>query len=208
MASLLFKTFMDKLRQNTGAAFQASVKKSRNWFRSQASNISAREVASAQWMASDKARKTPKKVITKGHYGRMMAFYYDPKWKKELPYYDRFPLIFPLQPAKNGFLGMNLHYLPYKERAMLMDALYNDKMINKVSEKERFVMTYKVLKAASVQNLYKPCIKHYLWKHVRSRFKIIEPAEWDFALFLPFEAFEKKSKTQVWRESLKIARGR
>ena len=51
-------------------------------------------------------------------FGRLNMFFYDPKFKKTLPYYDRFPLVFPFkrgftrQRAIEGgsFLGLNLHY--------------------------------------------------------------------------------------------------
>ena len=39
----------------------------------------------------------------------MYNFSYDPN-KKQLPYYDRFPLCIPVQPYTDGF-GMNLHYI-------------------------------------------------------------------------------------------------
>ena len=44
--------------------------------------------------------------------GKMYLFQYDAKHKKILPYWDRFPLIFPFDYAKDGFYGINLHYLP------------------------------------------------------------------------------------------------
>lgn len=36
--------------------------------------------------------------------GQMYMFYYDPKHKKTLPYYDRFPLIIMVGPAEGGFM--------------------------------------------------------------------------------------------------------
>ena len=44
-------------------------------------------------------------------YGVMNLFGYDPKLKATLPYYDTFPLIFPIDFAKGGFYGINFHYL-------------------------------------------------------------------------------------------------
>ena len=43
--------------------------------------------------------------------------------KTELPYYDRFPLCIPIQRAKGGFHGMNLHYLHPVIRAQFLDEL-------------------------------------------------------------------------------------
>src|SRR4051812_41636100 len=49
------------------------------------------------------------------HPGEMIFFMYDAKWKDKLPFFDRFPLIFPVEMYPNGFAGMNLHYLPNRE---------------------------------------------------------------------------------------------
>ena len=35
--------------------------------------------------------------------GNMYMYFYDPKYKDELPYYDRFPLTIMVEPAKGGF---------------------------------------------------------------------------------------------------------
>ena len=51
------------------------------------------------------------KATLRPKYGIMNLFGYDPKHKATLPYYDRFPLIMPLEAAKGGFYGLNFHYL-------------------------------------------------------------------------------------------------
>jgi hypothetical protein len=48
----------------------------------------------------------------------------------------------------------------------------------------------------------------YLNEHVKSRFIKIESAEWDIALFLPTERFQKSSKQTVWKDSRAEIRGR
>ena len=63
--------------------------------------------------------------------GGLYYFYYDPKTKAELPYYDRFPLVMPLKRDSDGFIGLNLHYLPLRYRINFMRkllplAIYND----------------------------------------------------------------------------------
>ena len=45
----------------------------------------------------------------KPFYGKLNMFFYDPKHKKTLPYYDTFPLVLPLETYNDGFLGLNLH---------------------------------------------------------------------------------------------------
>ena len=44
------------------------------------------------------------------------AYFYDPKTKQQMKYYDRFPLIMCVQMYNNG-LGLNFHYLPPMLRA-------------------------------------------------------------------------------------------
>ena len=50
-------------------------------------------------------------VTTKPKAGDMIMYFYDPKHKATLPYYDRFPLTIMVEPAEGGFYGLNLHYL-------------------------------------------------------------------------------------------------
>ena len=50
--------------------------------------------------------------------GMMLMFGYDPKWKKILPFYDKYPLCIIISPAPKGFMGLNLHYLPPELRSL------------------------------------------------------------------------------------------
>jgi hypothetical protein len=138
--------------------------------------------------------------------GNMYMFFYDPKHKDTLPYYDRFPLIFPINRAKGGFLGINFHYLPLPLRARLMDNLYEIANNEKYDESTKLSISYKVLIATTKFKEFKPTIKHYLTSHVRSRMLYVNPVEWDIALFLDTARFEKATKTKVWEDSRKIIR--
>ena len=51
---------------------------------------------------------------------------------------------------------------------------------------------------------FKPCYKHYLNSHVKSQFVRVPMPDWEIAIFLPTEQFEKVSKDSVWRYSRKI----
>ena len=94
-----------------------------------------------------------------------------------------------------------MHYLSYRLRARLMDALYETSNNKRYDETTRLRITYDLLKAATKYKEFKPTYKKYLNQHVRSRFVEIGATEWDIALFLPVERFEKASKTAVWRDS-------
>jgi hypothetical protein len=133
--------------------------------------------------------------------GMMYLFRYDPKGKKTLPYYDIFPLIFPVEKYSDGFLGINFHYLPPILRAKLMDAVYSTVTNNKYDKTTKIRLSYAILKGAAKYKAYKPIVKHYLYDHVRSPFLEITAVEWDIALFLPFERFQKATKETVWKDS-------
>ena len=138
--------------------------------------------------------------------GNMYMFLYDPKTKEQLPYYDRFPLVFPFDDVEGGFYGINLHYLPYKLRAQLMDALYELTSNSRYDESTKLRMSYQLLNRARKFRNFKPCVKRYLANRTQSQFVYIYPSEWDMALFLPTERFQKATKDKVWQESRKIAR--
>jgi hypothetical protein len=133
-------------------------------------------------------------------------FLYDPKGKKELPYYDRFPLVFPVDFETDGFYGLNMHYLPPVLRAKLYDSLLELKTKSEnenisAVELTRIRITYTLLKKAARFRFFKPCFKHYLYKQVRSPFIIVPEEEWNITMFLPSEQFKKATKEQVWKDS-------
>lgn len=174
----------------------ARSRRSKNWFREAAKNTSV----TPQKLLKE---HTPKLIpANRFEYGNMYLFNYDPKWKKELPYYDTWPLIFPIDPKPNGFLGINLHYLPLEARAKLMDKLYSIRTDNSYNEQTKLAISYSVLKSASKFKYFEPCVKWYLWDHVRSKFLWVESVEWDIALFLPLARFQKKSQEEVWKDSM------
>ena len=135
--------------------------------------------------------------------GAMYMYHYDPKFKEELPFYDTFPVVFPFRVEGDRFWALNLHYLDYRYRAILMDALYDITNNKKYDETTRLQMTYKLLLSSSKFKYFKPCVKQYLFSNVKSKLIYIYPSEWDIAAFMPVEKFQKQTKTQVWADSKK-----
>lgn len=173
----------------------------RKWFQAQAQQINT----NPSTLLSNKGGTT---FTTKIQLGQMYLFNYDPKFKQSLPYYDRFPLIFPFQRAPEGFLGINMHYLPHSYRAMLMDGLWDLASNDKMDETTRIQLSYEILSSASKYKYFKPCVKHYLNAHIRSRFLVVNAQQWDIALFLPLERFAKASTQQVFTDSIRKIKGR
>lgn len=172
----------------------ARTKEAREWYRNKARGINM--VDDNELMKSDHRRY--RSVVSPG---RMYMFYYDPKHKETLPYYDLFPLIYVVDVEGPYFTGINLHYLPPAYRAKLMDALYSLANNNRYDETTKLKLTYQLLKQTSRFRYFKPAFKKYLKNHVRSRFVAVAPVEWDVAIFLPTERFQKAPMTKVWTDS-------
>jgi hypothetical protein len=137
----------------------------------------------------------------KSFIGKMYFFFYDPKTKDSLPYYDRFPLVIPIERYSDGFLGLNLHYIHPKQRIILLDKLSDTATNKRFDEKTKLRLSYQYLASASTALQAMPCIKRYLFSHLTSRFLEIPADEWDIAALLPVEQFEKASKSKVYAES-------
>jgi len=138
--------------------------------------------------------------------GGLYYFYYDPKTKNELPYYDRFPLVMPLKRENDGFIGLNFHYLPLRYRINFMRKLLPLALYNDEDEIKRIRITYPILDSSSRYREFRPCIKKYLYSHVKSRILAVEPQEWDVALYLPIQQFKKQPVKTVWQESVEQIR--
>ena len=128
------------------------------------------------------------KITGRVNFGALNMFIYDPKLKNKLPYYDTFPLVLPLERYRDGFLGINFHYLPYALRARLLSRL--DPNAN-----------YSALKNV---RLVKPTLKRYLNSNVRSRFRKLEEEDFMTAIMLPVQRFRKSSASKVWSDSRKV----
>ena len=128
------------------------------------------------------------KITGRVNFGALNMFIYDPKLKNKLPYYDTFPLVLPIEKYRDGFLGINFHYLPYALRAQLLSRL--DPNAN-----------YSALKKV---RLIKPTLKRYLNSNVRSRFRKLEEEDFMTAIMLPVQRFKKSSASKVWSDSRKV----
>ena len=178
-------------------------------------SVTAKARAAGDWFRSIVNRtkgqfsdETPKTILqrsdnleSKSVLGKMYFYSYDPKWKNELPWYDTFPLVFPIEKYTDGFLGLNFHYLPPKHRAILMDQLKMFANNKKYDETTKLKLTYNMLKGFTKIKRAKPTVHRYLTSKVKSKFVLVNADEWEVALFLPVERFRKASKKKVWAHS-------
>jgi hypothetical protein len=174
-------------------------KESREWFRKRVANLRPNRNALM--------KEEPIQLKNRGVVGNMYMFFYDPKHKDTLPFYDSFPLVIVVGPAEGGFYGLNLHYLPPTLRAKFLDALLEITNNRLYDETTKFKLSYNMLKSTSNMRYFKPCLKHYLNKHVRSRFAMVEAPEWEIATFLPTADFQKANRSTVYSDSKRKING-
>lgn len=186
-------SFFEKMQLQ---AFRAGIKprtdESQDWFRDKLRNI--RNI-NRQTLLRDSAVTR----VTRPRMGDMYMFFYDPKHKETLPYYDTFPLIIMVEKAPGGFYGLNLHYLPPVLRAKLFDALTLTN--NRYDETTRFKARYRILQSVRKLRYFKPCFKHYLTNHVESRIVKVEPPEWEIAMFMQTQRFKKSKAGAIYKDS-------
>ncbi len=165
---------------------------------------SSREIAESAKSAIDwfkgkvtdliKKVKNPNQVFTKDAtptIGQMYMFVYDAKHKDTLPFYDMYPLVFPIEFYGDGFLGINLHYLPPLARAALLNNLKKLANNNKYDDSTKLAISYEVLKAHAMRfKGFENCIKRYLFSHVRSSFHQVSSSDWDKAVLLPLQRWQ------------------
>lgn len=172
--------------------------------RASASVLASKSLTSDDWfkdsvkdLASDKPKINPNKVFMKSSMpmiGGMYLYLYDPKYKDVLPFYDMYPLTLPVEMYVDGFLGINLHYLPPLARVRLLNSLIEFTDENKYKMNKRLSISYEILKGYS--NLFKGadgCIKRYLYNHVRSSFHEVDPSDWEKAATLPLHRWKVNS---------------
>lgn len=136
--------------------------------------------------------------------GRMYLYFYSPKGHETLSYWDRFPLVLPIARYHDGFLGLNLHYIPPKDRLILLTQLRKFATGSMNDERTRLKLSWPLLKATHQAYRATPCVKRYLAGFVRSRFVEIPTPEWDIVSALPLQSFTSKTrirKEEVWQDS-------
>tara|TARA_Y100000389_G_scaffold151122_1_gene150812 strand:+ start:421 stop:930 length:510 start_codon:yes stop_codon:yes gene_type:complete len=88
--------------------------------------------------------------------GKLYAFSYnDPKTRDRLDHWDTTPIILFLGPAKNGFYGLNFHYLSPGERAAFLNELQDN-------ESQNVKINVNAIQNLTKSPMFKRSIKHYI----------------------------------------------
>jgi hypothetical protein len=186
---------IDKLQKQLERQNLASRNKARQWIKDKVKDLQG---LNRQTLLQDRGRKQ-----TTFDLGGMYFFVYNPKLRNDLPFYDIFPLVIPIEAYSDGFLGLNLHYLAPVPRAKLLDQLSEFSTNNKYDEKTRIAVSYQMLNGLTKLEAFRPCLKRYLTQNIRSKFLRIDASEWDIAIFLPVESFIGETKQKVFANSRK-----
>ena len=138
----------------------AGQEKSYQWYRQQVLNLGRNASSTGQVL-----RDTP--MVTNIMPGEMYLFMYDPKHKDTLPYYDTMPLVLPFRQLPDGFLGINLHYLPYLARFNLLGELSKLATDKNMDENTRIKISWQILNSSTSYTMATACVKHYLKNQIK-----------------------------------------
>lgn len=189
--------FSDLLK-GTAAYLTTRAKEALSWYKSKILNVSQK--------ANTTEPDNILKLRAEPEIGKMYLFTYDPKLKNILPFWDQYPLVIPIHYYADGFLGLNLHYLPPLQRVALLQALSDVLSNDRYDSTTRMNISYGILKGAALRatqsgqmskyNGYEQCIKRYLYGHCRTQFHEINANDWGKIVLLPLQKWviNKKSK--------------
>lgn len=172
---------------------QTRSKKARDWLR--------RNLKTLQLSQKNILKNTDNLFAKRIMVGKMYFYSYDPKTKDTLPFYDQFPLVIAIENYADGFLGLNLHYISPTQRIALLNKLYVLLNNKNFDETTKLRISYDILNGASRFKEFAPCVKRYLYPHLRSKIVEIPPSDWEIAIFLPTERFVGATSTKVQRLS-------
>ena len=175
-------------------------------------NLSDAAAQSTRWYAQQaklmgKQGYTSKRVLSgvSGDWaqvpvpGKLYMYAYDAKHKATLPYWDKYPLTFPFKLLKDGFLGINMHYLPYAYRIKVLDGLIGIKL-RKTSKHYKLQLSWELISSVAAYQPLQVCVHRYLYSQMRTGLRIIHSADWATAMLLPTHKFVGATPSYVWKQ--------
>ena len=191
-----------------GTGAKRNIERSRKWFQRNATKSAVRTSELFRSGSDWKQRGRGTQVTI----GKMYFYQYDAEHKDTLPYWDKFPLIFPFDffttKGNNYMLGINMHYLPPVARLAVFTELLKLRDEKRFRGSTKLRLTYDKLKALSTNKLIAPCVKMYFLdsKHILSNMVEVPADDWEIALFLPVARFQGASNAEVYADSLSSAK--
>ena len=198
----LFTLLHDRVMQDQTLSNQE--KKSTYWFQQYQRAIE--KISSPTRLSFDYLRQNssdkqvlPGNAVRRGH---LYFFRYQAENRRPGDYYDALPFVLVTNILSNGFAGINFHYLPYRQRAIFMDALVQTQIVNSLNSlQSKIDVTPHELKNIDKYQLYRGCYRSYRVSRMQSPLLQIGKTQWATALFLPVELFRGASNTVVWNKT-------
>lgn len=170
---------------------------SSTWFSKQVLSLKMQGITANRMLKDNDGAKWSDAVVP----GKLYFYAYDAKHKATLEYWDRYPLVFPYQTVKGGFMGLNMHYLPYEYRIKILNSLI-DIDSSYVPAGKKLSMSWSLINGSSKLKILQPCVHMYLYNQLRSGLRLIHPRDWATAMLLPVQQFVGASNTKVWKDSI------
>jgi hypothetical protein len=131
--------------------------------------------------------------------GKIFTFGYDAKYKEVLPYWDKFPLIIVLDVYRDGFMGLNFHYVSPVDRMVFFKKMMKFSTqhgeVETMTAAAKFNVSWDAVR--NVRHADK-MIHKYLYGHVKTSLLEAPPNEWENVIFLPYQKFVGASAKSVW----------
>jgi len=122
-----------------------------------------------------KSQLPKSKVVTDLTIGNLVMFRYNAKTARDLPFYDRSPLVLVVAEENEIFYGTNIHYYKPKERVGIVE------YVREIQESGSSDFRGFLFGSAGFHK--------YLKSYVRSLFLEVAAEEWGKASLLPAEEF-------------------
>ena len=198
-------TLEDEFKYMTDAAIRSKTRGAMKWFLGKIRTVRGGEAI----IKDNPDFAAPVRSNHKPFIGGMFTYWYLAKTREKLPYWDAFPLIIPIEFYSDGFLGINLHYLPIQLRIKMLDKLMKyetQASTGGTGVRTYMKLSYPMLNAMKDLPAFNFCLKRYLYTQIKSKVIRIDSSAWREVAFLPTQQFQKQSETVVWADAKRAAR--
>jgi hypothetical protein len=142
--------------------------------------------------------------------GQMVFFKYKPqdtRFVGSSSAYDVFPLVIITEVHRDGFEGLNLHFIAKRWRRMLFNAIEQSLPIRRAGDPSltRLGTTYRRIKGPKKFKFFKPCYRRYVKSGFRKRPILIPSDFWDVLVDVDLALFVKGRKMGIRRMSYNSA---
>lgn len=169
------------------------------WYRDQ-----MRQIAKTKFNKRAFIANSGSETVRRLEIGKLYLMEYIPKYSgigdlvedsRQLGVWDRYPLILPFEIAPNGFYALNLHYLPIRLRAILLDQLLGTANI----PANKLRVNWSILKRFSLNRYGKFATHRYLLNHITSPFRVVKIDDYPKVIMLPIASWYGNDRALVNR---------